>query len=43
MMILCNCCIQLMALSERCQLTEEKLKVINKLSCASNLIADLLR
>ena len=42
-----DCCVivvQLMALSERCQSIEEELAVINnKLSCASNLIADLLR
>ena len=47
-MEMCNddCCVivvQLMALSERCQSIEEELVVINnKLSCASNLIADLL-
>ena len=43
-----DCCVivvQLMALSERCQSIEEELAVINnnKLSCASNLIANLLR
>ena len=47
-MEMCNddCCVivvQLMGLSERCQSIEEELAVINnKLSCASNLIADLL-
>ena len=38
------CVVQLMALSERCQSIEEELAVINnKLSCTSNLIADLLQ
>ena len=38
------CVVQLMALSERCQSIEEELAVINnKLSCASDLIADLLQ
>ena len=44
MMMCCVIVVQLMALSERCQSIEEELAVINnKLSCASNLIADLLQ